>query len=377
MTTTARGPDRSLRLACFATQGTGHRDEDRIRTLLREFDPTVLRFDRRRRAWQVPRLVGSLRRQRPDLLAMEGTGVAGGLAVLLARALLGIPFVVSTGDAVAPFLRRRHRVLGPAAAVYERALYRSAAGVIAWTPFLAGRAIALGARRAMYAPNWAPEPASEAAGLAVRRELGLSPDDVVFGIAGSLDWTDRVGYCYGSELVRAGRRVDRDDVKVVIVGDGSGRPQLERLAGPRLGTTVLLPGRVERDRVQAYLRAFDVGSLPQSVDQVGALRYTTKLSEYLAASLPIVTGEIPLAYEFGTRWLWRMPGDAPWEEPYLAALADLMRTITREEVDRRRALMPAGVRAFDVEVQIEQVSAFVRDLCRSPRPLPFSPQGAG
>jgi hypothetical protein len=130
---------------------------------------------------------------------------------------------------------------------------------------------------------------------------------------------------------------------------------------------VLLPGRVGRDRVQAYLRAFDVGSLPQSVDQVGALRYTTKLSEYLAASLPIVTAEIPLAYEFGTRWLWRMPGDAPWEEPYLAALAELMGTIGREEVDRRRGLMPAGVRAFEVHVQIEQVTAFVHDLCRSPR----------
>ena len=117
--------------------------------------------------------------------------------------------------------------------------------------------------------------------------------------------------------------------------------------------------------------------LPQSVDQVGALRYTTKLSEYLAASLPIVTGEIPLAYEFGTRWLWRMPGDAPWEEPYLAALADLMRTIGRDEVERRRALMPAGVRAFELEAQIEQVTAFVCDLCRSPHPVPFSPQGAG
>jgi glycosyltransferase involved in cell wall biosynthesis len=377
MTTTARGPDRSLRLACFATQGTGHRDEDRIRTLLAGFDLTVLQFDRERRPWEVARLVAAARRHRPDLLAMEGTGVSGGLAVLLSRALFGIPFVVSTGDAVAPFLRRRHWVLGPAAAIYERALYRSAAGVIAWTPFLAGRALALGARRAMYAPNWAPDAATEEAGRDVRRELGLSPEDIVFGIAGSLEWNDRVGYCYGSELVRAIRRVDRDDVKVVIVGDGSGRQQLERLAGPRLGTTVLLPGRVGRDRVQAYLRAFDVGSLPQSVDQVGALRYTTKLSEYLAASLPIVTGEIPLAYEFGTRWLWRMPGDAPWEEPYLAALADLMRTIGRDEVERRRALMPAGVRAFELEAQIEQVTAFVCDLCRSPHPVPFSPQGAG
>jgi glycosyltransferase involved in cell wall biosynthesis len=218
----------------------------------------------------------------------------------------------------------------------------------------------------MYAPNWAPGAATDEAGRDVRRELGLSPGDIVFGITGSLDWNHRVGYCYGSELVRAVTRVDRDDVKVVIVGDGSGRRHLERLAGPRLGTTVLLPGRVGRDRVQAYLRAFDVGSLPQSVDQVGALRYTTKLSEYLAASLPIVTGEIPLAYEFGTGWLWRMPGDAPWEEPYLAALAELMGTIGREELERRRALIPARVRAFDVEVQVEQVTAFIHDLCRSP-----------
>ena len=147
--------------------------------------------------------------------------------------------------------------------------------------------------------------------------------------------------------------------------DGSGRRQLERLAGALLGSTVLLTGDVPRDRVQAYLRAFDVGSLPQSVDQVGALRYTTKLSEYLAASLPIVTTEIPLAYEFGTTWLWRLPGDAPWEERYLAALADLMATVGRGEVQARRGLVPAHVRAFDVEVQVEQVTAFVEDLCRS------------
>jgi glycosyltransferase involved in cell wall biosynthesis len=385
MTTTVPGPDGSLRLACFATQGTGHRDEDRIRTLLERFDLALLGFNPDRKPGEVVRLVAAARRLRPDLLAMEGTGVAGGIAVLLSRVLFGIPFVVSTGDAVAPFLRRRHWALGPAAAVYERALYRRAAGVIAWTPFLAGRALALGARRAMYAPNWAPSAATDEAGRDVRRELGLSPGDIVFGIAGSVEWNARVGYCYGSELVRAVRRVDRNDVKVVIVGDGSGRRHLERLAGPRLGATVLLPGRIGRDRVQAYLRAFDVGSLPQSVDQVGALRYTTKLSEYLAASLPIVTAEIPLAYEFGTEWLWRMPGDAPWEESYLAALAALMGTISRAEVDRRRALMPTGVRAFDVQVQIEQVTAFVHDLCRSPptgtgrppRPLPSSFQGAG
>lgn len=332
--------------------------------LLRAFDPTVLAFDRERKLVQISRLLLTLAGQRPRLVVMEGTGIAGGVAVLLARCLLGIPFVVSTGDAVAPFLRRRNPLLGPAAALYERLLYRRAAGVVAWTPYLAGRALTLGARRTMCAPNWALDRASAEEAAAVRRELGLSPSDVVFGIAGSIDWNERVGYCYGSELVRAIGRVDRDDVKVVIVGDGSGRRHLERLAGSLLGTRVLLTGRVPRARVAAFLCAFDVGSLPQSVDEVGALRYTTKLSEYLAAQLPIVTGQLPLAYEFGSGWLWRLPGDAPWETRYIAALAELMARVPRDEIERRRAMVPA-VRAFDVELQVENVTAFVEDLVAS------------
>ena len=353
-----------MRIACFATQGSGHRDEERIRTLLRAFDPMVLPFDRRRRATQVGRLLVALARRRPDLVVMEGTGVAGGLTVLAARSLLHIPYVVSTGDAVAPFLRRRHAVLGPAAAIYERALLRRAAGVLAWTPYLAGRAITLGARRAMSAPSGAPQVASPDDGAQVRRDLGLAPDDVVYGLVGSLDWTERVGYCYGAELVRAVRRVSRDDVKVVIVGDGSGRANLERLAGPAMGRTVLLPGRVPRDRVPAYLRAFDVGSLPQSIDEVGALRYTTKLSEYLAAKLPIVTGALPFAYEFGSDWLWRLPGDTPWDERYVTELAALMSQLPRAEAARRRELVPA-VEAFDVQLQVQNVTAFIEDLART------------
>ena len=42
-----------------------------------------------------------------------------------------------------------------------------------------------------------------------------------------------------------------------------------------------------------FLAAFDLASLPQSVDRVGSFRYSTKLSEYLAAGLPIVTSQIP------------------------------------------------------------------------------------
>jgi len=350
------------RVACFATQGSGHSDEERILTLLGPLGPARWAFDRSQKHASARSIFRRGWKERPALVVMEGTGVAGGVAVIALRLLRGVPYVVSTGDAVAPFLAGRSALLGPAASIYERVLYRRAAGVIGWTPYIVGRAITLGARRSMYAANWAPNTAPRSEGLEVRRLLGIAPEDIVFGIVGSLDWNERRGYCYGYELVQAACRVQRDDVRVVVIGGGSGLSRLRDMAGDRLGHTVLLPGPVPRERVQAYLQAFDVGSLPQSVDRVGALRYTTKLSEYLAAALPVVTGRLPLAYEFGGDWLWRLPGDAPWDERYLAALAGLMASVDRASVVRRRSLVPADSKTFDRDHQVAQVCSFVSDL---------------
>ena len=43
------------------------------------------------------------------------------------------------------------------------------------------------------------------------------PDDaIVFGIVGSLDWNDRVQFCYGSELVRAAVLAKRADLRSLL-----------------------------------------------------------------------------------------------------------------------------------------------------------------
>src|SRR5262249_31540693 len=149
----------------------------------------------------------------------------------------------------------------------------------------------------------------------------IPADALVFGIVGSLAWNKRVGYCYGYELIEAIHRIDRPEAVVLIVGEGDGRVRLEQLAGKRLGRTVIFTGSVGRDVVPDYLAAMDVASLPQSVDGVGSFRYTTKLSEYLAAGLPVVTGQIPLAYDLDGNWLWRLPGKAPWDDHYICALS--------------------------------------------------------
>lgn len=357
-------------VVCFATQGTGSDDEERIRALLAPMGARVIPVDRSHKPRVAAALLWRLLRARRSIVVMEGTGVFGGLAVLMARALAGTRYVVSTGDAVAPFLAARWPLLGPVAAIYERLLYRSSAGVIGWSPYLVGRALTLGAPRAMTAANWAPHVATEVDRQSARRRFGIAADATVFGIVGSLAWHPRRGYCYGAELVRAARMVDRDDLVVLVVGDGDGRARLQRLAGEALGTRVLLPGRIPRAEVPLALAAMDVGSLPQSLDGVGSFRYTTKISEYLAAGLPIVTGQIPLAYDLDDGWLWRLGGAAPWDARFVGELSRLMATLTPEEIALRRACIPAELPAFSLERQRRQVGGFIGDIARgatSPR----------
>ncbi len=352
-------------VACFATQGSGSRDEHRLRSLLRDLQPVLLPFDRSSKVRSSLRLIRELRRARPALVVMEGTGIAGGAAALAARLLFGIPYVVSSGDAIGPYVISSRPWLGRIATLYERLLCRFCAGFIGWTPYLVGRALTFGAPRAMTAASWATGSTPGEDRAAIRHALGIPAEAIVFGIAGSLGFNERVGYCYGSELVRALAGVDRADVHVLVVGGGDGRARLEALAGELLGNRVVLTGPVAPHEVRSYLDAMDIASLPQSVDGVGSFRYTAKLSEYLAAGLPVVTGQIPMAYDLDEGWLWRLPGEAPWGDRYIAALARLMNAISRDELTRRASLVPVAGALFDQKRQRRQVAQFVIDLMRA------------
>ena len=95
---------------------------------------------------------------------------------------------------------------------------------------------------------------------------------------------------------------------------------------------------------------------------MGSFRFTTKISEYLAAGLPMVTGEVPMGYDLDDGWVWRIPGDAPWEERYVRGLADLLDRLTPLELAEKRHVVPADHPTFDREKQIRRVTAFVADL---------------
>ena len=360
--------DRQYKLLGCASEGTGGNDEVRLRTLLQAFATDFVPFDRRRKRASFQACLGLLRKGGFDLLVLEGTGIAAGFAAILGRLLYGRRFVLSSGDAVAPFLSASMPYAWPAFALYEWLLYRCCSGFIGWTPYLVGRALTMGASRGVTIPGWAPFPgtlgflAEQRRGT--RRALGIPESAVVFGIAGALVWSARYSYCYGAELVRAVLRTNSSAI-VLIVGDGSGLEKLKQMAGSALGRTILLPGRVERSQVPGYLAAMDIGSLPQSVDGVGNFRYSTKISEYRQVGLPFVTNETPMAYDLDEGDLWRLPGESPWSEQFEAELSRLMSTMTHEQIRARRSASSASLSTFDCESQLQRCTAFLKDVLAS------------
>lgn len=354
-------------IAWFATKGSGTNEALRMESLLSRFpDKEEWTFDKRSKVRSFIHLLRQLMRKRPDLLVMEGTGVAGGLLCLLGRWLWGVPYVFSSGDAVGPFVAAHAPWAGPAFHLYERLLCRGASGFIGWTPYLCGRALTFGCRRAVTAPGWPVGGLATSPGtsdrLRYRQAWGIPDGTLVVGLVGAIEWNAHHGYAYGLELVRAVDRLQRQDMVVVIVGGGSGIDHLRKEAGPLLGTRVLLPGPVPLEEVLPCLSAFDVASLPQSTDAVGAFRYTTKLSEYASARLPVVTSQIPVAYDLGADWMWRLPGAGPWDEVYLGALATLLDGMDPAALQEKRHAIPDTSNTFDQASQVTRVTAFIGDI---------------
>lgn len=360
------------RILGLASQGPGSNDEQRLIDILRGRPMSLFPFHRSTtlaKLFSAVRLLERLSRRDSDLVVLEGTGIAAGGPLLLSRFLGGPPFVVGTGDAIGPFVAGRAPILGPLFSTYERALYRYSAGVIAWTPYLAGRALTFGAPRTVTAPGWAPHPlspneASEARRL-IRRGLGIPDRSIVIGIVGSLDWNPRYRYCYGAELVRAAVRLRRQDVVFLVVGGGSGLEYLRKESNAC--PNVLLPGKIPRREVSQYLAAMDIASLPQSRDRVGAFRYSTKLPEYVAAGLPMLTGQLPVAYDLGLDAFFRLPGAAPWSDVYIEALKDLLESLRPEMISKASAAARDLNVMFGLEDQRNRVSALVEDIVAEAR----------
>ncbi len=174
----------------------------------------------------------------------------------------------------------------------------------------------------------APDPA------ALRRELGIEPDDVVVGTISTLNdyegldlLVDAVG-----ELRGGGR-----SVRLLLVGGGPAAETLrERAAGLGPGVAVLT-GRVPFADVHRYHAAIDVFAVPRLDLPVTALVPPLKPLEAMASGRPVVAADLPPLREIvraGVTGELARAGDV---DALAAALAPVVDDPARREEYGRRA----------------------------------------
>jgi hypothetical protein len=323
-------------------------------------------MDNGRRLWQ------KLKEQRWDLVYQESTGIAGGLCLIRAARAWRQRYVVSTGDPVGEFFSTvKGAAYGRAFEAYERQLYRHSAGFVGWTPYLVGMAMKMGAPRAVTVEGAVDTKVFSAGGYAARKaakeHYGLPVDHLVCGVIGSLVWTPRQNYCYGLELVEMLSYVEREDVSVLIVGDGDGKAIMESRVPATLRERVVFTGRVPEKEVARALHAMDIGFISQTIDQLGRYRLTTKLPEYLASGLAVAMSPVPGYYDYAKEAGWALPAHHPASEVFHQECARWLDTLPSEEVQGRRERAPAlAKKFFDYDVVRPKFEAFVEDILTMP-----------
>lgn len=125
--------------------------------------------------------------------------------------------------------------------------------------------------------------------------LGLTDDDFTAVYAGSL-----VNYEGLDDLVMAIGILRQRDVpaRLIIVGDGAVRSQLEALAAEQgLQRAVTFIGRVKPDEIEAYLSLADVVPIPRKPFKVCMVVSPLKPFEAMAMAKPVILSDLPALRE--------------------------------------------------------------------------------
>lgn len=364
-------PDAIKYILCLVAAGAGGLDERRARLLGSALDADVTYYfvdkaiSRGVAMWRINEL---LRSRNWDLVYQEGTGIASGLSLIGAAHKRRQPYLVSVGDPIGGFFQVTEGPLhGQFFGFYERLLYRYCTGIVGWTPYLTGRALQMGARRAATVEGGADlslfTPASPADKQAARRKLGLASTHLVCGVVGSLRWNRRQSYSYGLELVETLKRVRRSDVSILIVGDGDGLEYLKQRVPDALRSRIVFTGRLPQEEVVTAMQAMDIGFITQTLDALGNYRLTTKMPEYLSCGLPVAMSPVPGFYDYVALAGWALTARHPADAEFHKHCAAWLDRLDREEVaEKARQARSIACQRFDYEILSKRFRLFVEDL---------------
>jgi glycosyltransferase involved in cell wall biosynthesis len=238
------------------------------------------------------RSVGIALARRYDVLFATTTPLTAGIPGIAARWLRGKPFVFEVRDLWPELPREMGVITNPVIlklmAVLEWASYRSAHRLIGLSPGIVEGIARLGVKRENIAmiPNGCDLDIFSDKSQVWRPE-GVKPSDLMaiftgtHGIANGLD----------AVLDAAGvlKQRGRDDIKIVLIGQGKLKPTLQEHAKREGLDNVIFHDAVNKTKLAGLLSNTDIGL--QILANVPAFYYGTspnKFFDYIAAALPVL-----------------------------------------------------------------------------------------
>jgi len=241
------------------------------------------------------RFAKSLRRVKPQVTYVFDISYSGVLAAWLHRLFMRNLLVIETGDVIYELMRSTGN--------------RTRVGLLL-TRWLEDFSLCIADRivvRGRYHQQWlkqrglgadviqdgvdteqfTPQSANE-----LRREHGLN-GTLTVGLVGSSIWSEKLGMCYGWEVIEMLRLLPGAPVKGIIIGDGSGIPHLKaRCREFGIEDRVLFLGHVPYQQLPRYLNMIDVCLSTQTNDLVGQVRTSGKLPLYLATGRYVLASDV-------------------------------------------------------------------------------------
>ncbi len=194
----------------------------------------------------------------------------------------------------------------------------------------------------------------------LRQEHGLQ-GTLTVGLVGSSVWSEKLGMCYGWELIEMLRLLPDAPVKGVMIGGGSGIPYLKaRCREYGIENRVLFLGHVPYQKLPQYLNMIDVCLSTQTNDLVGQVRTSGKLPLYLA------TGRYVLASKVGEAAMvlapqMLVPYESVQDWDYPRKLAERVEAILldRQQLDRAAGNVAVAKEVFEYSRLAERLGNLI------------------
>ena len=238
------------------------------------------------------RSVGIALREKYDVVFATTTPLTAGIPGIFARWLRGKPFVFEVRDLWPELPREMGVITNPvvlgAMSILEWVSYRSATRCVGLSPGIVDGIARLGVQRDRIAlvPNGCDLNIFSGEQEAWRPP-GVGPNDLLAAFTGTHGVANGLGSVLDAakELKRRGR----EDIKLVLIGQGKLKPELQARAEREGLDNVVFHPPVSKSKLAGLMAATDVGM--QILANVPAFYYGTspnKFFDYIASGLPVL-----------------------------------------------------------------------------------------